>query len=228
MKKLLYLSLVVVSTLSARAQKFTSQELLRVMALSSGTNNYGVTNSMAVVSNKLGGGVILVLATNTAWTNNAGTLVRNTNYTGIAATNPVAQAALFNDISLFAEKNGRVPVTYIANPASIIATNYLDISPLNFYVTLTAVSNVTATVGFQFAPVWDGQNIAVSTADDWSIVIPAAAQQITTFATNVPMWKWPGARSIRLRYVTNDIASNGTNTLLGTWIQSATFNGFIP
>lgn len=223
MKKLLSILALVAATCTLNAQVHRSQNILAVRAVATGTNGFGLTNLTAVVTN-----AGMVYSTNVVYTNLSGQVVRSAGAAG--GTNSINTASLFADALL--------PVNRDGNP--LWGTAYVPLGPTNvtytgltLFIELSSPNGSNAPIGLVFCPIWDGSRTdggttPTATTDDWSIVIPGGVGK-TTFATNVPSWKWTGAESMRLRYITNQFILAGDAGLTNSaYITRLSVNGFVP
>jgi hypothetical protein len=85
-------------------------------------------------------------------------------------------------------------------------------------------ANANSAVTLVFSPLWDGETPALATTDDWSVAITANGTTPVTLATNAPIWKWPGAAKLRLKYSSNA----DTDASSQFWLQKVSLNGFVP
>jgi hypothetical protein len=91
-------------------------------------------------------------------------------------------------------------------------------------------SGANAAVTFTFVPIYDGKDGSeaetplVGTGFNWSFAVTANTTASVTVATNAPMWKWPGARKLRLLSIVNA----DTDASSEVWIDRCSFNGFVP
>lgn len=204
------------------AQNFTSQSLLNVKSLATGTNLFGITNLSAVVTN-----AGMVHATNLVYTNLAGTRLQSPGAAG--GTNNLTTVALFRDVSLYTDRNGTPP--YITGPFASATvdnqTNYM-FGHLNLYVEIGGIAGSNAPIGINLCPVWDGDRTPTSTSDDFSLRI-AGGVGYRTIATNLPTWRWAGAQGLRVRNITNEYIIGGDAGLTNAvFIHKLSVNGFRP
>lgn len=204
MKKILTLMVAVFGlVIGGLAQNHEQNSMLNVRALFTGTNSLGrgqaaITNLSVNFTN-----VGSVLATNVVFTNNAGAVVRSAGAAG--GTNTVSTFQLFKSAPLYVDRDGKPIFTFLPNPEiSAYSTNSFIISPTTLKIRLANPYGSNGPVGFIFAPLWDGTNISTSTRDDWTVVIAGATCAVNDLATNVPTWRWPGAKSFALRAITNE------------------------
>lgn len=208
MKKLFIVGAIGLSTLGAMGQSHLSQSFLNVQSLNT-TNAYAVTN--------LATGLQTYLAVGVLWTNSAGTVNR--------ATNGVRTDVLFKDVSLWSDRDGLPFTQNVKTLTGLTDTNApAYVPPARLFIQLHGGSGANAAVTFVFNPVWDGDTQPAATTDDWSVALTATTTTPVTLATNIPMWMWPGAKSLRVKTITNgdtDASSQVTVTKLSV-------NGFRP
>lgn len=99
-------------------------------------------------------------------------------------------------------------------------------SPMS--VTIRAVgkaSDAGGTLCFNFVPVYDGTrtNESNQAADIWAVAVTENGVTPIVINTNVPLWRWPGSKGLRLR----DIYDTDTSSA-GMWVQQVKFVGFRP
>lgn len=204
-----------------QAQPHQNNDLLNVQALVTGTNGIGITNLSMLVTNSG-----MVHSTNVVYTNSS-TLVRSAGAAG--GSNSVTTFALFKPVSLWSDREGRAPFnSYQQTLYAGDHTNAL-VSGLTLIIKLSSPLGSNGVVGFNFAPVWDGETVPASTAQDWSVVIPGGLGGIVTVATNVPVWRWPGAKHMAVRNITNqNVAAGDFGVLSNSAITRLRVVGFKP
>jgi len=238
MKKFLYSIGLGLLTFGAVAQDFDSQDFLNVRALNVGTNTpsglWAITN-LANLTTNMG---LIYSSTNIAYTNLSGAYV----HPGLAATiaavgtaNQYTTPALFKDVSLWTDRNGLPIFTYVPTPVeNAQSTNSSIISGANLFVEYVNPWVTNGAIGLQFRPIWDGETPNNYTLDDWWVVIPSSLgvnRPRGNYATNAPLYKWAGARKLRLVAITNNVTTiTGTaNTVTNsTFLTKIRLNGFIP
>ena len=234
MKKLLLSIGLCLAALYASAQNHNSQNLLNVRALQTGTNGYSITNTANLVTNQ---GLLLV-TTNVTYTNNAGVYVgfdSSTSLTNYLAktgtTNQFTNPSLFKDAQLWADRNG-FPIVYetheILAGAAGATTNLTYLSSQTLFIEYVNPAGTNGGLGVVFRPVFDGVT-PVTSVYDWGFGIAAGSTGKGTLATNIPTWKWPGAKALRVVRVTNSLEGAGlafqTNS---PYITKLSVNGFVP
>jgi len=200
MKKLLVSVWVMVGLLTATAQNFESQNLLSVSSICV-SNTINVTN---ILSASVGAGTNV---DGTIWTNLAGvrviaaTTTSTNSISGVITTN-ASKVNLFKDISLAAlvDREGRFPA--LAWAATNTLQNWQQ-SPASLFVKLNGQSGANSAVTFVLTPVPDGVNESTAAADLWSFSVTATTTTPVTLLTNLPLYKWMGCKTLRLRSVTN-------------------------
>jgi hypothetical protein len=227
MKKFLFSLVAVCLSFMASAQNHKSYNLLNVRALNTGTNGWGVTNLANLVTN-IG---MVYNPTNVSYTNSSGTYVGSSaTYLGyINTTNTSTTASLFNDIPLFSDEVGR-PIFISTLEYSVgLPTNLTYFGHMTLFVEYVNPYGSNAPWGLTLRPVWDGVTPSTSTADDWGFRIAGLSTGKGTLATNIPTYKWVGARALRVVAVTNQYILAGpaaqTNS---TFITKLSANGFVP
>jgi hypothetical protein len=153
----------------------------------------------------------------TVWTNNAGTRLEVTN-----AGNTVR---FFKDATLWSDRDGRVPITFFSVAPNVAhSTNASVVNAATMYLQIQGASGANSAVTFVFTPLWDGDSPPLVTVDDWSVAVTAVASAQTSLATNVPLWRWPGAKKLRLKSIVN----SDTDASSGVYVNKVSLNGFVP
>ena len=209
MKKFIYSLLAVLGLVSAAsAQNHVSQNFLNVLSLNV-SNNLSISNltSFAGMTNILG----------VTWTNLLGT--RQT----VTAAGDTTK--LLNDVSLWSDRNGNPYVALGAYQSNgNTSTNANPVGPANLFLRLHGGSGANSAVTFVFQPLWDGSTAPAATTDDWSVALTATTTTPVTLATNVPFYRWPGAKGLRLKSIVNS-DTDASSQVTVTAIQ---LNGFRP
>ncbi len=217
MKKLLSILTVCGFVLAASAQNHVSQSFLNATSVSV-SNLFQVTNLLAF--NAHGG------------TNRFATYFTNLNGVYSAATNynngpALAGLNLLKDANLWTDRNGNYwPNGF--NTFHQLSTNVV-VNPINLLLRVHGGAGANSTVTFLFAPVWDetgpdATDTYATTADHWSVAVTAAGTTPVILATNVPVWRWPGAKGLRLERIVN--ADTDADSLV--WVTRCKLNGFRP
>lgn len=231
MKKILSLFAMVGLVLSASAQNHQSKDILTVPVLVTGTNAFNITNLASVVTN-----VGMVHHTNVIYStvtlsNNLTTMSGLTRVAG-GVTNTASTKGLFNDIMLNPGRDGQqIFQTYPASDDATSNTNNYKFSGLNIQARLVNPFGSNGVVGIVFCPLWDGVTTPVNRADDWGFAFSYSLSQYNDISTNVPTWKWPGAKALRVRFVTNNFSvTQAAETYLtnSPRLVKLTANGWVP
>lgn len=177
-----------------------------------------------------GGGITAIVATNgfqitnlvyagSATSNLVGTVYTNGTTKVVAAAGDLKN--LLRDASLWVDREGK--------PYSQMSTNVTDQTWFNTAASLciktVAGSGANAAVTLVFSPVMNDNVGEETVTTDWftaSITPTASATQV--WRVSVPLYKWPGAKKLRLQYINNadtDASSSVTITHLS-------LNGFVP
>lgn len=219
---------LVLSLVGASAQNHNSFSVLAVPALQTGTNGWGVTNLSLIPTNS----GMIYNPTNTTYTNSDGSYVgTSTSYlASIGTTNANTTKTLFRDIPLFADRNG-VPIQFPiwGTGAAGLETNYTWFSPQTLFIQYYNPRGSNAPFGITFRPIWDGVTAHTDSGQDWGVNIAGLATTQGSLSTNIPTWRWPGAKALRVVQVTNLYVLGGvaaqTNS---TVITKLNVNGFVP
>lgn len=194
--------------LTANAQNFRSLNFLAPVS------SITVSNTMSF-TNLLSSGV-------TGVTTNINGLIY-TNLLGnqvIVATNDQTQLA--TDIPLWSDRNGN-PI--FVQPGQ---TNGVVNGPVSGYSLAVHVKSAgtasTNLINITITPVVDGVNEDTTSADYWTVGVLPNGTTGVEIVTNVPIWKWPGVKALRLRSVTQ---TNVTASSQAT-IDNISLNGFVP
>ncbi len=202
MKKLIAILALVALTVTVNAQVFRSQTLL-----GPGVGSVAVSNTIPV-TNLSTLTFYGLTATNPTvgviWTNLSGI---SNNVVGAGDANNLLGTAV-----LWADRNGNWP--------SLGQSNYYA----SFGFRLVGQSGANSAVTFTFVPVYDGTNEATAAGDVYTVAVTATGASMVVTNTPVPLYKWPGCKSIRLRGIVNadTDASSQVN------VQAVQLNGFIP
>ena len=208
--KYLFTLILALSTLGASAQTHISQSFLNVKSLQ-------VSNVAAVSNLVLSAGMSNIFGGR--WTNNAGTAVNVTN-----AGNTVK---LLNDVRLWADRDGNVPIRQV-NSVPGTQTNYMYVAPFTISGKLIGGSGANSAVTFVVTPFWkdvpDDGSTFVATTHDFTFAVTAASG-VVTFATNVvSAVNWAGAKGCRIRSIVN----GDTDFTGGVYITDLDLTGFRP
>lgn len=237
MKKLiLSFALILTMVLGAAAQNHQTKSVLRVAALNTGTNGWGVTNLSCLFTNN----GMVYNPTNVSYTNAAGTFVgSDTTYLGyINTTNSFTTASLFNDIPLNPDAMGR-PVQYAFWEMNLgNVTNITFFGNQDLFIDYVNPRGSNAPIGVVFRPIYDDEgpggigSVPYAngyTGDDWGVRIAGLTTTRGNIRTNIPTWRWPGAKYLRVVAVTNEYILAGpaaqTNS---TFITRMSVSGFRP
>jgi len=226
MKKTLLSLLLALASVGVWGQTHTVQDVLNVRALNTGTNGWGITNLSALVTN-IG---MIYNPTNTTYTNSSGTFVgTSTTYLGyLGVTNSSTTFGLFKDINLVPDRNGANLITPLVEYGVGLPTNQTYLGNITLFIEYVNPLGSNAAFGMTFRACWDGVTPSSSAADEWGFRIPYALTGKGTLSTNIPTWKWPGARSIRPYAVTNQYVIAGpngqTNSTFITKIRAVSYN----
>lgn len=224
MKKILSFLLLSVSIVVG--QEHSPYDLLAVKALNVGTNSAGVgiTNFATWVSDGLAVGGF---QTNVVYTNTAGNQVRG------------LLTQLYKTAPLFTDRNGQPIVQTVGgivagiNIGGASASNYLALTSQSLVIEVVnpAANPSNGPIGIVLCPLWYGDTGFGSTNanTDWSVILPGFAKRKYVVSTNVPTWRWPGAKGLAVRYITNQTDIGGAEALTnGTFITSMKLIGFRP
>lgn len=207
-------------TLTAAAQApHRSFSFLNVQAAyaSNALASYGTGLTNLATARAAGDGTTNVTAT--VYSNlNARVVINST-----AGTSNVTASGvnIFKDVPLWALRDGGNPWT-----PNFTNGNYdlVNRSFANLGVTWTAGSGANAAVTFVVTPLYDGVNEATTAAEEWTFAFTAVASTTSTYATNVPLHRWPGAGKLRIRRITNGDADASSQVI----ITKLNLNGFVP
>lgn len=218
------LLLLLVAAGGAWGQNHTPQDVLRVKALNVGTNGWGITNLAVLVTN-IG---MIYNPSNVTYTNISGSFVgsSSTYLDDVGATNASTTAGLFNDITLHPDRNGQPIITPILAPGPVALSNLTYMSGMTLFVEYVNPRGSNAAWGMTFRPVYNDAPPA-GTTEDWGFNIAATTTGKGTLSTNIPVWKWPGAKALRAVAVTNLSILAGpdgqTNSTFVTKVQAVSF-----
>lgn len=233
MKKLILIVSLMVATVAAQAQTFRAQSFL-----APGVASVYVTNTIAI-TNLNTAGANTTNAPGTAWSNYTfGVSAPYTLY--VVGTNTGsgtwtnATKNLLKDVDLWALKDG--------SPAVMQSmTNGTD-RPTLSYATLairiaSGGSGANTAASLVFTPLYgtgtDTASIGINprptplegnTADEWTVGITSAGTAEVRLLTNAPLYKWPGARGLRLRRIVHADADASSQII----VNEVSLNGYVP
>lgn len=203
-------ALVVGLVLPSLGQNHQFQSFLNVKALNVGTNAYIITN-LANLTTNIGA---IYNPTNITYTNNSGTFVgSSTSYlASVGTTNANTTFSLFKDVALYPDSTGR-PVIYQTHESNLgTETNIQYWGSQTLFIEYVNPLTTNTTFAFQFRPIYgDDAGTPIPNnyqGDDWWVRIDHSAgvnRPKGMLATNAPVWKWPGAKYLRLVSVTNNL-----------------------
>lgn len=156
-------------------------------------------------------------------TNAAGSVYSNlnarviVNTTSASSNTAAARMNAFKDVPLWALSNG-------AGPWGSTNTLSLRESFATLSVTMTAGSGANTAIPFVFTPVYDGVNEATDSTEEWSTSLTPVASTTTTSVANVPLWRWPGAKALRIRRAVNADTDASANVI----VTAIRLNGYVP
>lgn len=196
--------------LPARGGEFEAQSFLNVQAVYL-TNHLNPTN----------------LATASALgTNKVGTLFTNDNALVTVTATVGTRVNPFKDVALWVRNDG-------SPPFNIVPTNTLTTIPQSsdatVSVTWTAGSGANSAINFVVTPLYGSRKPnrseeATVAGEQWTFAFTPTASARQTLSTNVPLWRWPGAKGLRMRYAYNaDTDANGHVIM-----EECILNGYSP
>jgi hypothetical protein len=210
MKKLLSLTLLFVG-LSAFGQDFKTYSFLNVRSI--------------VPSNGLS-------FTNIDLLNGVTTNVYSVHYTNLAGSQVVPNGTtnnsenVFKPVPLWADREGRwYGPTFAVSSGTNDTVQSFSPSYCNINVRLVGGSGANSAVQFVFAPIWDDSGtIGTESGDNFTFTVTATTTTIINMATNVPVYKWIGAKGLAVRSVTNPDGDASSQVV----ITELNLNGFQP
>ena len=233
MKKLL-IGIALVVGLTSQAQTFRAQSFL-----AQGVASVYVTNLVAI-TNLNTAGANTTNAPGTAWSNyTTGVSSPYTLY--VTATNSAVAGAwtnatknLLKDVDLWALKDGSPAVM----PS---ATNGTDRPTLSYATVAIRIasggSGANTAASLVFTPLYgtgeDNASTGINprptpvegtTADEWTVGITSAGTASVVVTTNAPLYKWPGARGLRLRRIVHADADASSQII----VNEVSLNGYVP
>lgn len=162
------------------------------------TNFYGQTYKTNIV------GII--------YTNTAGTKVT----TAAGNTTPILGQV---DLPVLRD-NPLLSANYVTGVTNVMQ----DLAPANSTLTIRLVggSGANTAVVFRFVPAPSGTFATTAAGDVWSVSITPNTTTAVTVDTPVPLYRWPGVKTLRLLDVTNP----DTDASANVWILNCELNGF--
>lgn len=194
--------------LPARGGEFEAQSFLNVQAVYL-TNHLNPTN---------------LVTAGAAGTNKVGTLFTNDNALVTVTATVGGRINPFKDVALWVRNDG--------SPAyNIMSTNtgIPQMSDATISVTWTAGSGANTAIPFVVTPLYGSRKSnrseeATAAGEQWTFAFTPTASSTQTLITNVPLWRWPGAKGLRMRYIHNPDADASANVIL----QECLLNGYSP
>jgi hypothetical protein len=200
--KSLFIVTLLLSVLTASAVEFRAQSFLNVQAIYL-TNTFNPTNLATAGSQ----GTNWVGLT---YTNNGVRFTADgTNQTRV---NP------FRDVALFALTTGEPAYNPSTNGVNFIQS-YGTIT-----ATMTSGSGADSAISFVATPIYDGVNEATESAEQWTFAFTPTVSSTQTFATNAPLYRWPGASKLRIRRIVNSDTTAAGNVIL----KALNYNAYSP
>lgn len=179
MKKRLTILFGLALVYGASAQTIRVQSFLNGQSLS--CSNIAQPTNLASI------GVITTNAVSLQFTNFQGTrlIADGTNY---ETRNP------FKDVSLVSDRDGRYAALTWANTNTL--QNWQQ-SPFSLAIKVLGQSGANSGVTFSFYPLVAGSNEINAASTRWDVGVTANTTTPVTLLTNVPMYLWMGADSLR-------------------------------
>ena len=202
---LLTTCLLLACSISAFAQQWRYADFLNVTSCQVSNKLYGVTNLNYPSTWPTN-------APNQLFTNRFGTQI-------IVGSGPETNQNLLADVPLYALKDGSWPWSGSTNATAWGASSYQSVS-----LTVVGSSGGSAAVNFRFVPVCDGVWESTTAGDIWTVGVPVNGTTPVTIVTNVPIWKWPGCKALRLK----DIDNVDTTAARAATVLAAHFNFYMP
>lgn len=206
----LVLVLIAMLAIPAQAQAFKSQSFLNVQSVQL-TNTINPTN---------------LFTTTTVGTNWPGLKFTNQNTAvEISATNrAVNRVNPFKDVDLWALRDGSWPVMQISTNGLLnFHPSYANIS-----VGVVGGSGANTAIPISIVPIWNGdeRNAREATAagDEWRFAVTPNGATAVQISTNVPLFRWLGAKGLRVRWAVNSDADASSAVTL----YDLSLNGFVP
>lgn len=209
-KTLLALLILLTLGLTANAQNHRSINLFAPVTSITVSNNFQYTNlvSQPVVSNASTTNIVGLI-----WTN----LLGNQVIAGVADT-----TQLTVDAPLWSDRNGN-PILVMSGYTNGTWLGAESGMTMNIHLA-GGGSGANSAVNFTFAPVFDGVHEATASGDRWTVGVTASTTSAVNVSTNVPMWKWPGCKLLRLETIVN----TDTDASSQVTVDGLSLNGFVP
>lgn len=163
-----------------------------------------VSNTISATNLTIVDGVLGVNPTGLIYTNLYGTrfVVTASAYTNVN---------VFRTIPLYSLRDGTGPWRQNTDTTNTVSAL---IPFANISVTLVGGSGANAATAFVFTPVYDGDYASTATGDDFSFSVTPNTTTTVTVATNLPIWRWPGAAALTVKSVTaGDTDANSPVTI---------------
>lgn len=210
--KIVLLTTLVSLTLTSQAQTFSSQSFIANASSLNVSNTFGITNLLA--PSTYGSNVVSVL-----FTNRAGTRV-------VVAAGTGETVNLCASVNLWPDRNGNwwSPLYQQSTNGTPLQIAPYPGMPASLTVRLIGGSGANVAMLMKFVPVFDGDNESTVAAEafDWSVT-PNTTTAVC-ISTNVPLYKWPGAKKLRLKSIT----AGDTDASSQVTIFNLSLNGYVP
>lgn len=204
--------LSLLSVVGVEAQDFHSYNFLQPITSLVVSNTCGYTNLQSSAS-----------APGTGfYTTNVNGLI----YTNLSSSQVVVgtndKASLTVDVPMWVDRNGN-PIVEASNYTNGIWLGAISGLSVNLHI-LTAGTGANSAVNVVFSPVCDSKNESTTAGDYWAVGITANGVAPVDLITNIPVWRWPGCKSLRIRTITD----SDTDAASQVVFDSITLNGFKP
>lgn len=195
---------------TASAQNFRSISMLQSALSITVSNNFQYTNlqSQPVVANASTTNIVGLIYTN---------LLGNQVIVGVGDT-----TQLTTDAPFWCDRNGN-PILVMSGYTNGTWLGAESGLTMNIHL-LTGGSGANSAVNFTFAPVFDGVHEATAAGDRWTVGVTANTTSQVNLSTNVPMWKWPGCKFLRLETIVNTDTDASSQVV----VDGISLNGFVP
>lgn len=223
--------MLALATVMAFAQPHQSRSFLSPL-ITSVTISNAASGSLGAYTNILSTGADGTNCLNLTYTNSSGTWVIPTNNINLYTTTGITYVtndttALFQDVSLYSDRNGTGP-EYATNTT---AASLSPISGVTLCIRIKGASGFTGgNLNFRFVGLPDGTNeVTTGTVQSgtpaWVVGVAASTTSPTVIYTNVPMYHFAGCKKLRLQTIQNAVA---TAASIGGTVTSISLNGFVP
>ncbi len=152
-----------------------------------------------VVSNTISA-TNLSIVDGTLTTNPAGLVFTNLYGTRVVVTaSAYTNVNMFRTVPLYSLRDGAAPFRQLLDSTNQISAS---VPFANVSVSIAGGSGANVATSFVLSPVYDGDYPSTAAGDDFIFVVTPNGATTVTVATNLPIWRWPGAQGLTVKSIT--------------------------